>query len=158
MNRFALMLLPLPLLGACHVDTKNPANGDENVMIKADDKGKVAFDLPFAKGEVKLPEGMMRNGDVDIDGVKLMPGSKVTGFSVMAGEGKESNINIGFSAPKPPAEVSSYFVGEFARQGAQTQVSGNSVVATMKDGDHVMINVDPDGAGSKGMIGIRSKD
>lgn len=157
MNRTAL-LLSLPLLAACNVETRNPAKGDDKVTINADANGQVAFDLPFAKGKMKLPEGMMHNGDVDIDGVKLMPGSKVTGFSVMAGEGKESMVNIGYSAPKPPAEVKSYFANEFARKGAQTTVTGDSVSARMKDGDDVSITIGAEGSGSKGMIAIRSKD
>lgn len=157
MTRFAF-LLTLPLLAACNVDTKFPANGDEHVAINADDSGKVSFNLPFASGEVKLPEGMMHGGEVDLDGVKLMPGSKVTGFSVMADEGQKSKVNIAFSAPKPPAEVRSYFAAEFAKQGAQTAVSGNSVTATTKDGDEVAITLAPEGAGSVGKIAILSND
>jgi len=157
MTRTALLLV-LPLLASCNVDTKYPANGDEHVAINADDSGKVSFNLPFASGEVKLPQSMMHNGDVDIDGVKLMPGSKVTGFSVMADEGKKSTVNIAFSAPKPPAEVRSYFASEFARQGAQTAVSGDSVTATTKKGDEVAITVAPEGAGSAGKIAILSND
>ena len=72
MNRSALLLL-VPLLAACNVHSKNPADGDENVSIHADDSGHVSFNLPIAQGQVKLPEGMMNHGDVDIDGVKLMP-------------------------------------------------------------------------------------
>lgn len=160
MERFALLIaLPLPLLVAgCDVETKNPTNGDGKVTINAAADGKMSFDLPFAKGEVKLPEAMMSRGEVDLDGVKLMPGSKVTGFSVMAGEGEESTVNIGFAAPKPPAEVRAYFVREFAKQGAQAAVAGDNVTATTKDGDNVAIAVSPDGTGAKGMIAIKSKE
>lgn len=157
MTRYAL-LLALPLLAGCEVDTRNPADGDANVAINATADGSVSFDLPFARGQMKLPESMMSPGEIDIDGVKLMPGSKVTGFSVMAGEGKESTVNISFSAPKAPAEVRSYFTGEFAKRGAQTSVSGDGVSATTKDGDQVQVQVSPDGTGSKGMIAIRSND
>ena len=75
------------LLAACNVHSKNPADGDENVSIHADESGHVSFNLPIAQGKVKLPEGMMHNGDFDIDGVKLMPGSKVTGFNLDAANG-----------------------------------------------------------------------
>ena len=72
MNRSAV-LLALPLLAACDVHSKKPADGDENVTIQADESGHIAFNLPFAEGQVKVPAGMMHSGDVDIDGVKLMP-------------------------------------------------------------------------------------
>ena len=157
MNRFSV-LLALSLLAACNVDYKSADGKDDKVAINADDTGKVSFDVPFAKGQVQLPETIMHNGDIDIDGVKLMPGSKVTGFSVMAGEGKEANVNIGFSAPKPPAEVRAYFASAFTKQGAQTALTGDSVTAKTKDGDDVAVTVGADGAGSKGMIAIKSKD
>lgn len=155
--RLVPLLAALPLLAACDIDAKNPANSD-TVMIDADAQGQVAFDLPFARGNIRLPEGMMSSGEVDIDGVKLMPGSKVTGFSVMADEGRDPMVNIGFSAPKSPAEVRSYFASEFARAGAEASADGETVNATTKDGDEVVIAVAPDGAGSKGTITIHSKE
>src|SRR6058998_2079542 len=100
MNRLALLIL-VPLLGGCNVHSKSPANGDENVAINADEGGNVAFNLPFVKGQVKVPSGFMHNGDFDIDGVKLMPGSQVTGFSVFAKD-NGSTVNMAFTAPASP--------------------------------------------------------
>ena len=52
MSRAAIAALALPLvLAGCHVQGKNPAHSDENVMINADGSGRVAFNFPFAKGE-----------------------------------------------------------------------------------------------------------
>ncbi|MEO6433822.1 MAG: hypothetical protein ABIO29_07600 [Sphingomicrobium sp.] len=157
MIRYAT-LIALPLLAACDIETRNPADGDSEVAINGDAQGKVAFNLPFAKGELNLPQGMMTKGDIDIDGVKLMPGSKVTGFSVMAEDNKDSTVNIGFSAPRSPAEVRAYFVSEFAKSGAQTTANGASIAAKTKNGDDITIAISPDGAGSKGMIAIRSAE
>lgn len=157
MIRFASILALPIMVSACELGTRDPADGD-TVEINGDSSGKVEFDLPFAKGELKLPEGMMKGGEIDIDGVKLMPGSKVTGFSVMAGEGRESAVTIGFAAPKPPAEVRSYFASEFAKAGAEATANGDTVAAKTKDGDEVQIKVEPAGSGSKGMIAITSKD
>src|SRR5205823_6735681 len=92
MNRSMLFLL-VPLLAGCNVHSKNPANGDENVTISADEGGNVAFNLPFVKGQVKVPSGFMHDGNFDIDGVKLLPGSSVTGFSMFARD-KGSIVNL----------------------------------------------------------------
>ena len=81
MTRSALFLL-LPLLAGCNFHSKNSARDDDNVSINADASGNISFDVPFAKGQVKVPAGFMHKGDVDIDGVKLMPGSQVTGFNL----------------------------------------------------------------------------
>ena len=78
--RYSALLMLLPLLAACDVHSKNPVDADDNVTIQADNSGHVAFNLPFAEGQVKVPAGMWHGGDVDLDGVKLMPGSSVTGF------------------------------------------------------------------------------
>jgi hypothetical protein len=52
MNRLAV-LLPVLVLAGCNVQSKNPANGDDSVSIRADDSGNIAFDLPIAEGQVK---------------------------------------------------------------------------------------------------------
>jgi len=158
MSRY-LLLIALPLAAACDIQAKNPANENgEKVAIEADDKGQVAFDLPFAKGNIKLPNGMMNHGEVDIDGVKLMPGSKVTGFSVLSEKDEQATVDIAFANPKAPAEVRGYFASEFAKQGVTATVEGDAVKATTKDGEDVTISVTPDGMGSAGKIRIVEKD
>ena len=154
----AVPLMLIVALAACNVERKPSGSDDENLAIEGNADGKVKFDVPFVKGEIQLPQSMMHDGKLDIDGVKLMPGSKLTGFSIMAGEGKEDSVQIGYSSPKPPAEVTTYFLGEFQRTGATAESHGNAIDATTKDGDTVNITTEADGAGTKGMISLRSKD
>ena len=156
MNRSALILLPIMLAG-CNVHSKNPANGDENVTINADEAGHVAFNLPFMKGEVKVPTSMMHNGSFDIDGVKLMPGSQVTGFSVFARD-HGATVNMTFNAPAPPDQVRSYFVDQFKEKGVQAALAGNAVKGTSKDGSAFTIDVSPGASGSQGKVLIEDKD
>lgn len=155
MIRPLFLIAALPL-AACDMAARDPANGN-GVNINAAADGKVSFDLPFAKGQVKLPASMMENGNVDIDGVKLPEGSKMTGFSVMAGDGKEPDVNLSFSAPQAPAEVRSHFVSQFAKNGAEAGMSGDTVAATTREGAEVAITISPEGTGSKGMIAIKPK-
>jgi hypothetical protein len=156
MNR-SVLLMPLALLGACNVHSKNPANsGDEAVTINADEGGNIAFNLPFVKGQVKVPAGMMHNGNFDIDGVKLMPGSQVTGVSVDA-HNEGATVNVAFSAPASPDTVRAYFVDEFKKQGVEAAIGGDSVTGKSKDGSPFIIQVASAESGSKGTIVIRSK-
>jgi hypothetical protein len=155
MNRSAFLLL-VPLLAACNVHSKNPAEGDENVSIHAADSGHIAFNLPIAEGKVKVPAGMMRNGNFDIDGVKLMPGSSVTGFNVNAGK-QGATVDMSFSAPASPDEVRSYFLGQFKEQGVEAALAGDSVTGKSKDGSPFLIHVSPGPNGAKGIISIQSK-
>ena len=156
MNR-SVLLVSVALLTACNVHSKTPGSGDENVTINADESGNVAFNLPFVNGQVKLPSGFMRNGNFDIDGVKLMPGSQVTGFNVLAAD-KGSTVNMAFTAPASPNEVRSYFVDQFRKQGVDPSLSGDSVNGKTKDGSPFSIQVSSAAAGSKGTIVVHDKD
>ena len=156
MNRLALLML-VPLLGGCNVHSKNSANADETVTINADESGNVAFNLPFVKGQVKVPSGFMHDGNFDIDGVKLLPGSSVTGFSVFAKD-KGSTVNMAFTAPASPEAVRSYFVDQFKQKGVEAALAGDAVSGKTKDGSPFTIQVGPAASGSNGTIVIQSKD
>ncbi len=157
MNRFALLFV-LPLLAGCNVHSKNPANGDENVTIQADENGHIAFNLPIAEGQVKVPAGMMRNGNIDIDGVKLMPGSSLTGFNLDAQHDKGADIHMSFTAPAPPDQVRAYYVDQFRKQGVEATLAGDAVTGKSKDGSPFTITVTPAGNGSQGKIEVHDKD
>lgn len=155
MNRSALLLL-VPLLAACNVHSRNPADGGDNVSIHADDSGHIAFNLPIAEGKLKIPAGMMHNGNFDIDGVKLMPGSSVTGFNVNASK-DGATVDMSFSAPASPGEVRSYFLGQFKQQGVHAALAGDSIAGKSKDGSPFIIHVSAAPNGSKGIISIQSR-
>ena len=156
MRYFAALML-LPLLAGCNVHSKNPAHGDENVSIRADESGHIEFNLPIAEGKLKVPAAMMHNGDFDIDGVKLMPGSSVTGFSLMAAD-KGANVTMAFKASASPDEVRSYYVDQFRKQGVEAAVSGDAVTGQTKDGSPFAIHVRAAPNGSTGRIEVQDKD
>jgi hypothetical protein len=139
------------------VHSKSPADGDENVSIKADENGQVAFDVPFANGQFKLPEGAMHKGNFDIDGVKLPPGSSMTGFNLDAHD-KGATVDMGFTAPGAPDQVRSYFLDQFKQKGVEASASGDGVSGKSKDGSLFTIHLQPAGGGSQGKIEIQSKD
>jgi hypothetical protein len=145
------------LLAGCNVHSKNPANSDGNVTIEADTNGEVNFNVPFANGKIKLPQGSMHGSDFDIDGVKLMPGSNVTGISVFAGD-NGANVHMAFNAPAAPEAVRSYFVDQFKQKGVEARLAGDTVTGKSKDGTPFTIKVGPGGSGSAGTIDIQSKD
>jgi len=155
--RCAALLMLLPLLAGCNVHSKNPANGDENVSIHADESGHIEFNLPVAEGKLKVPAAMMHNGDFDIDGVKLMPGSAVTGFSVLAGD-KGANVTMAFKASASADEVRSYYVDQFRKQGVEAALAGQAVTGKTKDGSPFAIHVSAASNGSTGKIEVQDKD
>ena len=156
MNRSASLLL-IPLLAGCNVHAKNPAKGDDNVSIQADENGHISFNLPIAEGKLKVPTSMMHNGSFDIDGVKLMPGSSVTGFNLDAGH-DNANVDMSFTATASPDEVRSYYIEQFRKQGVEVALAGDAVTGKSKDGSPFTIQVSPAPSGSQGKIVIHDKD
>jgi len=156
MKSSALLML-LPLLAGCNVHSKNPAGGDENVSVHADSNGHISFNLPIGQGQLNLPTSMMHNGNFDIDGVKLPPGSSVNGFNLDAHD-KGATVDIGFTNPQSPDEVRSYFLDQFKNKGVEAALSGDSVTGKSKDGSPFTIEVSSASCGSQGKIVIQDKD
>ena len=156
MNRLAFLLL-LPMLAGCNVHSKNPAAGDDNVSIHADESGNIAFNLPIAEGKLKVPTNFMHEGDVDIDGVKLMPGSSLTGFNLDS-RNDVSNVDMSFTSTASPDEVRAYYVDQFKKQGVEAAIAGDAVTGKSKDGGPFTIQVSPAANGSTGKIVIQDKD
>jgi hypothetical protein len=156
MNRSAFLVL-LPLLAGCHMHSKNPAEGDDNVSIHADESGNIAFNLPIAEGKLKIPGNFMHEGDVDIDGVKMMPGSSLTSFNLDS-HNDVSNVQMSFTSTASPDEVRSYYVDHFKKQGVEAAIAGDAVTGKSKDGSSFTIQVDPAANGSQGKIVIQDKD
>ena len=158
MNRSVLFLVPLILAG-CNIQAKheNDNNRDGKVTISGGENGNVSFDLPFAKGQVKLPASAMAHGNFDIDGVKMYPGATINSFHVEANDGS-SVVNIGFKAPASPDKVIAYFADEFRKKGVEASASGGSISGASKDGDRFVINVQPTDGGSQGTIRIDGKE
>lgn len=152
----AALTLAMAALGACDVHSNKGGDAD-NVTINADESGHVAFNLPFAKGNIKLPEGMMRGGDFDIDEVKLMPGATMIGFSLDSANAANM-VNMRFKAPQSPDQVRAYFLDQFKRKGIAAALQGDTVAGTSKDGNRFTIQVAPEGSGSSGTIGVADSD
>jgi hypothetical protein len=155
MNRSVSLFL-LAFLGGCDVHSNNPASSDGNVTINADGSGQVSFNFPFAKGSVKLPESMIHDGKMVINGVPMISGGRMTGFHLDTAN-DQSIVTMNFTAPQSPDEVRSYFVDQFKKQGAEAAISGDSVTGKSTDGGPFTIQVSAAGNGSQGKITIQNK-
>lgn len=156
MTRLALFLI-VPLIAGCDIHAKSSDKGDDNVSVKADATGNISFDVPFAKGQVKLPAGFMDKGDIDIDGVKLMPGSQVTGFNLDS-HNDVSNVEMAFTATASPDQVRAYYLDQFKQKGIEASLSGGAVTGKSKDGNPFRIDIGPAANGSQGKIVVQDHD
>ena len=142
------------LLAGCDAELKTPVGGDETVQMNADGDGRVAFDLPFAKGEIKLPAAMMAGGNLDLDGVKLPEGSSMSGFNLDAKDGQGAKVNLSFKAPMTPDAAKTYFIDQFRAHGVEARMVADAIQGTTKDGAAFVLRLAPSGTGTSGTISI----
>lgn len=162
------MLVGLGMLGACSEgdDAKHRAaqndNGTDlslsldggNGVIKADgESGKLSIDLPGLKGAITMPKIELSGDKVDIDGVKLYPGSRVTGMDVNddGGEGA-GKVRIRFEADAPPTKVQRYFLDAFKDKGVTATAQGTGLSGVDEDGKSFSIDLAGAGTGTHGTI------
>ncbi|WP_374525636.1 hypothetical protein [Sphingopyxis sp.] len=166
--RFAFLIPPMMLLAACGQggDKKdqpevsiNAGDGKGGVQISTgkDGSGRIKIGGEGAGIDMKLPDfaNLDIEGDFDIDGVKLYPGSKVTTVNVDANarDGKDdAKVELGFTSPAAPAKAADWMAGEFAKKGVKITRTGDTLAGKSRDGDDFTIDFAPDGANAKGKV------
>ena len=170
--RFAYLIPPMMLLAACGQgeDKTGKATevsinaGDEHggvqITTGKDGNGRLKIGGDGVGIDMKIPDfvDLDVEGDFDIDGVKLYPGSNVTTVNVDARDngsgGDKATVELGFTSPAPPAKAADWTAGEFAKKNIQVQRAGDTLRGTTKDGDDFKIDFGPDGANAKGKVTI----
>ena len=150
--KLILIALPALALAGCEVKVGDKAK-DENGNVSVSAESGVSIDAPGFKAKVNIPGIDIGSEHMDIDGMKLFPGSKVANVNVVGKDGPGDNVTMGYTAPGAPAAVASYYENA-AKEAGFTGVSlnGTTVNATKDDGDKVTITADPDGANTSGQI------
>ena len=110
--------------------------------------GRVTIDVPGVKVDVPLPRIELDSGNFDVGGVKLYPGSTVSGLNVLTdkkGDGSDG-VKITFDAPADPATVSAWFAEKMRKQDFSVTADGTSLSGKTDDGDPFSLKLTP-GAG-----------
>jgi hypothetical protein len=162
-TKFAILLPALALVACSDADNRSSAdinfsgdfsNGSEVAITADSDTGKVGVKLPGFEAKLNLPKAMLDKSNFELDGVKLYPGSKVTGVNVDAGSGsKQDSVRIAFSAPAKPGIVRDWFVKSFTDKSVSVTPSATGLSGTDKDGSpFTMTLADAGGAATAGTI------
>ena len=140
-------------LAACSVEKTEKVEGDKTVTLSALENGAVSFEVPGVKGNIKLPAAMMTSSDMDVDGVKLFPGSHVSNVRA-----EEKIVTIAFSSPAKVDALKEYYGREFRKTGTRATIQGDGFGGKTKDGDDFTLAFIEAGASSNGTLVIRDKD
>ncbi len=149
----ALILVSIAALPLAACEVQKTGKDDATVNINASENGAVSFQVPGVKGNFKLPASMMKHSDMDVDGVKLFPGSSVN--SVRA---EDKNVTIGFNAPASIAQLKEYYGKEFAKKGVNAVIQGDGFAGKTKDGDDFTLSFAETNGRTAGTMLIRDKD
>lgn len=156
--RFISMLIGLGVLSACNdpderrVSAQNDNASDVSMSIDGGNNGS------GAKISLSLPSLKLDNPDIDIDGVKLFPGAKVTGVDISGQDGRsEGGVIVRFNAEAPPAKIRDYYLAAFKQKGVTAAARGTGIVGTDHDGTPFRIDLEANDAGTRGAIHMGNK-
>ncbi len=181
------MIRPALLLAAAALVTLTGCNrhkddGGSSVSISTSDDGKTTTTSTSSENgdssatassvELKLPGGFEANvkgphnfndsTHVDIDGVGLYPGAKVSNVQVKvdaSGDSdKHATVNMAFAAKSDPAAVADWYQQQFEAKKLAVTRAGNTLTGKSKDGDDFVIAALPNkDGGTAGTIAIVGK-
>ena len=168
-KRPILCSIPLLILAACHgkvdIGDTDANDSDGNVHIAMGDaaggNGSVSVDVPGFKANVSLPAINLGN-HVDLDGIKLAPGTKVSGMNVDAkdngGDGDSGTVQMHFTSPQPPGAVLDHYAKSAVDAGYGAIARTGTSLSAKKDEKSFTVEISPDGSGSRGTIMMTGKD
>ncbi|RJF90339.1 hypothetical protein [Sphingomonas cavernae] len=158
---FALAgLSALALLAACGksddagngtaISIQGKTDKGQNASASADADGRVNINLPGFKADVNLPKIALDADNMDIGGVKLYPGSKVTAVNILGdGEaaGDQDKVTIVFDAPADAATLKTWFTEKMSAENFTLAASANGLSGKTDDGEPFTLDF---GAGAAG--------
>ncbi|MET0376817.1 MAG: hypothetical protein ABW128_21505 [Rhizorhabdus sp.] len=168
------LAIPLVLLAGCELkigkdkEAKDAASvkigEDGNVAITAEEGGDgVSFSVPGFAAKIDVPGIELGSENMDIDGIKLYPGSTLHGINVTDSKGPGNGVvDMRFTSPGAPDKVAAYYAAA-ARDNDFTAVNvanaGGTATLTAKnpDGDPMTITMAPDKVGTRGRILIQDR-
>ncbi|MDX3883292.1 MAG: hypothetical protein QHC65_02635 [Sphingomonas sp.] len=159
----AVAVSGLLLLTACEVkvgqDDKADA-GNGAAASSADNGGQVSLDIPGFSAKVDVPATSLGSDDMDIDGLRLYPGTRVTGVDVKAaGDASANSVRISYASADAPDKLKAYYEAAAKDKGFTSAASTREGAAdvlnlTNAKGKKVRIAIEPAGTGSKGALTI----
>jgi hypothetical protein len=153
----AASLLAALLLAAC-----NSREEGTSVSVQADNgsvtgsldgKGQLKIDVPGFEGSIRLPKLDIDADNVDLNGVKLYPGSSVS--NVELGDAAGGGLKLSFESPAPAATVRAWLGERLGKAGFKLAANGEALTGTTDEGKPFRLEMRPDGAErSRGTITI----
>jgi len=143
-----------------HATAKGEAPGT-TFSASADSKtGSLKLALPGAKLDIDLPANVFAGANMEMDGIKLYPGSKIDTMNVLAKDkgdhgGDEAKVDMGFTSPATPVVVRAWMLNQTAHLDRPLVAVGDGLTGKTKDGHAIAVALTAlDGGRTRGAIKI----
>lgn len=128
--------------------TMNTSDSDGNTTVSADGKtGQVALNIPGFSGKITLPKVHLSGDDLELNGVHLYPGSKITTMNVDAKGNDTGVVHVAFTSPADPQVVRNWFQQKLTGAGFKLRADGDGLAGTTDDGKPFSMQLTADGDG-----------
>lgn len=154
------------LVAACSDRGEDKAGGDgsagsessgASVDIQGDsESGEIAIKIPGGiEANFKIPENIVHDTKVDIDGVGLYPGATIRGVNANIGDKPgRAVVTITFASAADAAVVADWYQQQFADNKVKATRAGETMTGKTGDGDDFTLALTPADAGSQGKLTI----
>jgi hypothetical protein len=168
--RLPAALAAAALLGACdaRIDRNQAENAAAGEQVSAEGKaeeGKISVKASGFDLKLSLPKGMAGEAKVDRDSKLLYPGAVLRGMAIAAGEGGDTEVEIGFSTPQAVEAVAAWYRDPARADGFRLESAkkdGDSWMMTgvqKRDGHRFRLRLGPrPGGGTDGRLTVRHRD
>jgi hypothetical protein len=121
-------------------------DGDNSTVVANGSSGEVSLNVPGFSGKIALPKVQLSGDDVDMNGVHLYPGSKVTAMNVDAKKNSGA-VHIGFDSPADPQTVRGWFRQKLTAANFTVRDDANGLSGKTNDGKPFSMTLAHAGAG-----------
>jgi hypothetical protein len=160
-----LALLALPL-AACDGQGKGGNSTQISITSEDDDgntsiavkDGNYSIKTPGFSGSFKLPGVAIQGDDLDIDGVKLPPKSRVVALDARDGHGdghnNEDRATFRFETEMAPAETLDWFKSKMLAQGFRVETKAGGLEGSTRDGSRFKLDLSAKDKGTAGTYAV----
>jgi hypothetical protein len=157
MLRYALAALLLVLLAAC--DGGNSGNSTQLSITSDDDEGNSSITAkdghytikgPGFSGSFKLPQFAIQGDDLDIDGVRLPPKSRIVALDAHDGKNHDDRATFRFETEMAPAEALDWFKSKMLAHGFRVEAKARGLAGSTRDGGRFTLDLSAKGSGTAG--------
>jgi len=155
----AFALIALPLAGcdggggnSTQISISSEDEGG-NTSITAKD-GNYAIHAPGFSGSFKLPGLAIQGDDLDIDGVKLPPKSRIIAIDAKDGHGDNDHATIRFETEMAPAETLTWLKTKMLARGYRVETKDSGLAGATHDGSKFTLDLTAKGDGTSGVYAV----